>query len=118
MKPLTESQIAELAAQLRVLATEIAESLAVGRDGAKPVDLDEPIGRISRMDAIQQQQMARASREALLLRQKLVEAALNAVDHDRYGDCAVCEEPIGYGRLKARPEARLCVECQSANERR
>jgi DnaK suppressor protein len=33
-----------------------------------------------------------------------------------YGDCENCGEPIGYFRLQARPEARLCIACQTRLE--
>lgn len=87
-------------------------------DAAKPVDLDEPIGRISRIDAIQQQQMARASREGMTLRSAQVRAALDRIADGTYGSCASCEENVGYPRLKARPETPFCIACQSGRERR
>ena len=47
-----------------------------------------------------------------------IAAALKAFDDDSYGDCRTCGEPIGYKRLKSRPEAPFCLACQSARERR
>ena len=35
-----------------------------------------------------------------------------------YGFCRLCEEPIGFKRLQAKPEAPFCVNCQSRHERR
>jgi DnaK suppressor protein len=52
---------------------------------------------------------------ALLVRteQTLAElvAARERLAAGRYGRCERCEEPIPDGRLRARPEARLCVAC-------
>ncbi|WP_368497378.1 TraR/DksA family transcriptional regulator [Herbiconiux sp. A18JL235] len=42
------------------------------------------------------------------------DAALTRLAEDRYGLCERCGEPIGAGRLEARPTARLCIACASA----
>jgi DnaK suppressor protein len=38
-----------------------------------------------------------------------VEAALVRLEAGTYGRCEVCGDPIGAGRLEARPTARTCV---------
>ena len=98
--------------------TRLEELLRISKEAAKPVDLDEPIGRLTRMDAIQQQQMTKANRSAYERKLRQIEAALNSFDKDEYGFCRSCEEPIQFQRLKARPEAAFCLECQEARERR
>ncbi len=45
-----------------------------------------------------------------------VRHALAKFDNDEYGECESCGEPIGYSRLEARPEARLCIACQTRLE--
>ena len=77
-EPLTDAQREELHRRLRELANEIEEALHSSTDSERPVDLDEPIGRISRIDAIQQQKMARASRDRLQGRLRAIGAALLA----------------------------------------
>lgn len=115
---LTQRQTDELRNLLLHAREEIARSLDSGAEGVKPVELDQPIGRLSRMDAIQQQQMARASRAALDLRRGQIGIALAAIDAGTYGECRHCEEPIAYQRLRARPETLLCITCQEELERR
>ncbi|MBW2235644.1 MAG: hypothetical protein JRG85_09600, partial [Deltaproteobacteria bacterium] len=73
---LAAAEAEELHRELLVLREELARALDDSREAVKPVDLDEPIGRISRIDAIQQQKMAQASREGLALRATQVRAAL------------------------------------------
>ena len=85
-------------------------------ESVQTVDLDQPIGRLSRMDAIQQQKMAKANRAAHQLRAKQVVVALSAIENDEYGFCKLCEEPIGFKRLRAKPEAPFCVNCQAKKE--
>lgn len=46
-----------------------------------------------------------------------IEAALLRIDRGEYGYCEQTGEPIGLGRLEARPIATLCVEAQEAHER-
>jgi DnaK suppressor protein len=113
---LTKAEQAELSAALDRLRAELEEQMNGLRAGVKPVDLDEPIGRLSRMDAMQQQKMAEASRRAARQRYDRVIAATAAQARDEYGLCLGCEEPIGYKRLSARPETALCLSCQSAKE--
>ena len=115
---LTDAQVTELEADLRALRGELEGLLEVSADGAKPVELDTAIGRVSRMDAMQHQQMAKANRESHRRRLQLVQAALAGVDRGDFGLCTRCEEPIGYRRLKAKPESRFCLQCQASNERR
>jgi len=47
----------------------------------------------------------------------LVEAALQAIKMERYGECRRCEEPIGYSRLDVRPESPFCLDCQKQSEK-
>ena len=114
MEELTAEQMEELRTDLVDLHASLQE--AVGAEGAKPVDVDEPIGRISRGDAMQQQQMARATKQKNQLRLQQCEVALKAADNGEYGYCRMCEEPIGYKRLKARPETPFCLACQTNRE--
>jgi DnaK suppressor protein len=118
MSELTDDQMAELERDLRALDGKLREMLELSRDGARPVDLDQPIGRVSRIDAIQQQKMVESNRRASELRLRKVGAALVRLEDGDYGLCAECEEPIAFRRLKARPESRFCVGCQSAREQR
>jgi RNA polymerase-binding transcription factor DksA len=43
-----------------------------------------------------------------------IEAALGRLDQGSYGTCERCGQPIGAGRLAARPAAWLCIGCAAA----
>lgn len=118
MSELDQAQLDQLRRDLRALESELREAILLSEDGVKPVDLDEPIGRVSRIDAIQQQKMAQNNRAGHQARLRMVSIALAALDSGDYGLCAECEEPISFRRLKARPESRYCIACQSAREKR
>ena len=77
------------------------------------MELDQTlVGRVSRMDAIQQQSMAVSMRQKAQLKLKKVQAALDKMAPDDYGYCRHGDEPIGFQRLTAQPEANLCLLCQ------
>jgi DnaK suppressor protein len=114
MDDLTDDQLRELKALLEEQKLQHEELLDRTREGARPVALDEPIGRLTRMDAMQQQSMTAANRRAHEERLSMVHRALAAMKKGEYGECHRCEELIAYARLKARPETILCLNCQSS----
>ncbi len=116
MQELTDQQISELYQALLDLRMELQKLLDDSSDGAQPVSLDEPIGRLSRMDALQQQSMVQANRRTAQTRLTRIEAALRRYTINEYGLCVECEEDIGYARLKAQPEAPFCIDCQNNRE--
>lgn len=96
---------------------ELERIAATGDASAAVVELDQSkVGRLSRMDAMQAQAMARASgqrREAML---REITGALNRIAGDSYGICENCDETINPKRLEVDPTVRLCIECASASE--
>ncbi len=118
MSELNEQQFTELHQALLTLRTELQQLLENSSDGAQPVSLDEPIGRLSRMDAMQQQSMVQANRRTTQTRLTRIESALRRHASNEYGLCVGCEEEIGYARLQAQPEAPFCIDCQISKETR
>ena len=116
-EPLTVAQLTELSADLRTLAASLQTVLSDEGGLADTVTLDQSaMGRVSRNDAMQQQEMAKAGKRRAELRLQQTEAALERVAEGEYGDCPDCGEPIGFRRLKAMPETIFCVACLSARE--
>jgi len=116
---LTSSQINKLANHLKLKQAELELQLEGSRQSTEPVTLDQQaVGRVSRMDAIQQQQMAVANREQSTLLLKLVSAALLRIKSGEYGYCLQCGEPVAFARLDAQPFTPNCLNCQSAMERK
>lgn len=116
---LSESDLHALRQSLKQIKAELGDNLARSAEAARPVELDQPaIGRVSRIDAIQQQKMLEANRASQKGRLGLIQSALARLDEDEYGDCLGCGECIGLARLRARPESAFCIECQQAREQR
>jgi len=100
--------------KLRAELQAIAES---GDESAAVVELDQTkVGRLSRMDAMQAQAMAKASSERREQMLRRIDAALVRIDNDEYGYCKVCDEPINPKRLEFDPTAVLCIDCASKLE--
>ena len=113
---LTPEQREELHQDLERDRLRLEEHLRVTKEGSQPVQLGTPIGRLSRMDAIQQQQMTKAGRATLDIKLRPVRASLEAWRKGDHGYCRSCHEPIGFSRLKALPEAPFCLHCQDNRE--
>ena len=62
MEELTEAQIQELKGDLLALRENLKKLLESSKDSTQAVEPDRAIGRLTRMDAIQQQSMAKANR--------------------------------------------------------
>lgn len=78
----------------------------------KPVELDQQsVGRLSRMDAMQQQAMANAVDGRRNGRIRAVEAALHRIEGEDFGWCDACGEFIGEKRLELDPTIMRCREC-------
>jgi len=73
---------------------EITDWNKYSKSSTRPVSLDESIGRVSRIDAIQSQQMALAAERRRIQELQRIEAALKRIDSGDYGYCMVCEEEI------------------------
>ena len=114
---LTGAERDELRDVLEASKAELQRVLDLSRESGAPVALDTSIGRLTRVDALQQQSMAQATIRASELRLSQVMAALGRMERQAYGDCLGCGEPIALARLRVRPEATLCLGCQDARER-
>lgn len=97
----------------RLLQMKEELSSAEAGDSAQTVTLDQSrVGRLSRMDALQTQQIALEAQRRKERKLMAIEAALNRLAADDYGYCFVCDEPISTARLEFDPTVTRCVKCQ------
>ena len=96
---------------LKAKAKEAEEYLESSKDSAGVVELDTAIGRLSRMDAMQSQEMAKELRRRKEQELRSMQAALNRMDKGWYGNCGLCQKPIAEERLEIFPDALTCVNC-------
>ena len=80
------------------------------KDARAPVELDQQsVGRLSRMDAMQQQAMADETQRRRHVRLAQIDAALARLDDGEYGYCVTCGEEINPDRLALDPAIALCL---------
>lgn len=104
--------------RLQALCTELQRLEEAGAAGASTVELDQQrVGRLSRMDALAGQAMARASQQRRAETLQRARAALRRIDSGRYGLCAHCEEEIDPRRLESDPTVTMCIHCAERSER-
>jgi DnaK suppressor protein len=105
-------EIEKMKQKLLFLRKELQELEEAFKATSEPVELDQSrVGRLSRIDAMQAQQMALEAtrrREHQLLK---IEGALNRIKSGSYGFCFVCEDEIVARRLFADPTNTRCIEC-------
>lgn len=79
----------------------------------KPIAPENSIGRVSRMDAINNKSVNEAALGQTRQKLKKLERALENVEKDDFGTCYKCGQPIPMGRLVLVPESTLCMRCAS-----
>jgi len=98
--------------RLNTLLSDLLDANDNAAIGAATVDLDQSrVGRLSRMDALQNQaisQSAQVNRQKSIIETK---AAIARLERGEYGLCEECEEPINPRRLEHNPAARHCIDC-------
>lgn len=101
--------------RLREELAALAAASEDGKDARSPVILDQQsVGRLSRMDALQQQAMAVATEERRRIRMLALRAALERVAAGAFGDCVRCGEKISVKRLDLDPTIATCIACARA----
>lgn len=89
---------------------EMTDLLSASADDAAPVELDQTQqGRLSRMDALQQQAMAAETQRRRQRQVHLLDAALKRLDEGEYGYCVNCGEAIEPERLTLDPATPFCI---------
>jgi DnaK suppressor protein len=81
------------------------------KEMTKPVAPDDAIGRISRMDAINNKSVTEASLRQAEEKLKNLNRVLSRVGTRDFGICIKCGKPIPEGRIRYRPESLTCVNC-------
>lgn len=108
---MTKEQKDKLKTKILEQIDETTAAIEELKELTQPIAPDCSIGRVSRMDAINN----KAVNEAALLKaeSKLskLQYALSKIDEADFGKCSVCGNDIQEGRLLLLPESRKCVHC-------
>ena len=107
-----DGQIAAFRERLMAALEALDAEDELGKDGQKTVVLDQQsVGRLSRMDALQQQAMAKATQGRRIQARARIQTALARIDEDEFGCCTECGEEISVKRLELDPTVPTCVSC-------
>jgi len=91
--------------------TDIKKQIAQLEEKAKPIAPDCSLGRLTRMEAMAEQEVSQKILDESTLRLTRLTNALSRIDSEMFGICIECEEAIGYARMEVRPESVRCVAC-------
>jgi RNA polymerase-binding transcription factor len=103
---------------LKHIQQKINEEIAKTQDAilnykelTKPIAPENAIGRISRMDAINNKSVNEAALKKAELKLNNLTIALANINDPDFGLCAKCKDPIPLGRILLLPQTRYCVNC-------
>ncbi len=109
---LSKSELSAFQQKLLSEKEEIESLLIESAESRSAVELDQTsVGRLSRMDAMQAQQMALAAGRKRQLALSRIHAALQRIEDGDYGYCLTCDEEIAVKRLALDPAAPTCISC-------
>ncbi|MEA3317320.1 MAG: TraR/DksA C4-type zinc finger protein [Bacteroidota bacterium] len=97
--------------QEEIIKTEA--SIIEYKDITKPIAPENAIGRVSRMDAINNKSVVEAALRQAKSKLKNLNIVLDKIDDKDFGLCIKCKKPIPLGRIMLMPHSRLCVNCAS-----
>jgi DnaK suppressor protein len=114
----SEADFDALRQMLNKRLSELRQSIESTADNRKTVEVDPTsTGRLSRMDALQNQAMAQAAERLRTQEIERIKAALRRIDEHEFGYCVACGEPIGHSRLATDPTVPTCIRCASGSAR-
>ena len=112
MNHLTAAQTSELRIELERQLARLEKSMTVTDEALKTVELDQAaVGRLSRMDSLQNQGIAKGLRERESVRLALILTALTRLKAGSYGSCTECGGAVPFERLLVFPESATCASC-------
>jgi DnaK suppressor protein len=112
VRHLTPDQVRELREELLRQLARLEKSMRVTDEALEPVQLDQSaVGRLSRIDSLQNQGLARNLQERERIKLAHIEGALRRLEEGTFGLCVPCGGEIPFGRLYVVPEAPTCAAC-------
>jgi DnaK suppressor protein len=101
----------EIKANIEAEITKTEKQVAEYKELTKPIEPENAIGRISRMDAINNKSVTEAALRKAKEKLEKLRFALTKVGDDDFGICLKCKQPIPLGRILIMPQSRTCVKC-------
>ncbi len=106
-----QEDTAKLAEEIRKLIKKLESEIVDLEKNTGPVAPENAIGRISRMDAINNKSVVEASLRNRKKKLSKLKVALSNIGKPGFGICVVCKKPINPQRLMLLPESAKCIRC-------
>lgn len=90
---------------------KLKNQISILQEKAKPIAPDCSLGRLTRAEAMAEQEVNNRVLEEANLRLVRLNNAHLRIDKEMFGICLECEEEIALGRMLIRPESLRCVDC-------
>ncbi len=110
---MNEKQLKEVTITIKGEIEKTKTDIVDYREASKPIAPDVSIGRISRIDAINNKSVIEAALRTAENKLNSLEQILLNVDKKDFGLCAQCQQPIPIQRMLLVPHSRFCVNCAS-----
>ncbi len=108
---MTQEELKILKRDIKRMITTLQSELKSLEASAQPISPENSIGRISRMDAINNKGVLDASIRNRKKKLSKLQLALSKVDSAGFGNCVNCKNPINPKRLMLLPESNRCIRC-------
>jgi len=95
------------------LIKDMEHEIALLAEHVKPVSPENSLGRISRMDAINNKGVAEVSMRNKKSKLSKLRVAIENIDKEDFGLCSNCGNAIQPARLMYLPESTRCMRCAS-----
>ncbi len=103
--------INEIKEKIIIEIEKTEKSIVEYKEITKPIAPENAIGRISRMDAINNKSVAEAALRKAEEKLNKLKYVLTQVGQNDFGICVTCKKPIPLGRILLMPQSRHCVNC-------
>lgn len=113
MPSLTEKERSEIRRIIEETIITLKKQIETLEEKVKPITPDCSLGRLTRLEAMGEQHVSNKILDESRMRLTRLNNALLRVDKPIFGTCIECDEPIGIGRMRIRPESVRCIACAS-----
>lgn len=108
---MTEKQQKEIKEKILSEITKTEKLIEEYKELTQPIEPENAIGRISRMDAINNKSVTEAALRQAKAKLDGLNYILTQIGKEGFGHCAKCTKPIPIGRILLMPHSRFCVNC-------
>ena len=108
---MTKEERAELKKRILETIEKTEKELADLEDATQPITPENSIGRVSRMDAINNKSVSEVALRSSKKKLSNLKVALHNIEDPSFGICSNCKRPIAAGRLMFMPQSTRCIRC-------